>query len=322
MMTGRRTAATFKTSGAVKAVLAAAVVVFGLAATADRMVATSSGGSNTVVGVGGVDGAKVGPPVVTATVINADDSPDVFRRAASARDAFGFPVGAKRTGKHVHDTYRPTDYDEVEEVDGTGQPLALTQFDPTGRLVAAVRFDRPFATSPKIDRDAATKAATTGLSASGVAVAGQYQADADPVLGGWNVHWDRSQDGFKVRGDETRVHVWPDGRIQSVARVEHPLTAAPAERLGIDDAKKVVNGQFDRWFAGRGSSYAVQQMSLEWVGPNAAFDAAKLSAAPAPYRLAWVANVKPSGVAAGYVSLVTLYVDAANGTILGGDVVE
>ena len=63
-------------------------------------------------------------------------------------------------------------------------------------------------------------------------------------------------------------------------------------------------------------------MTLEWVEPNAAFDAAKLSAAPAPYRLAWVANVRPSGVAAGYVSLVTLYVDAANGTILGGDVVE
>lgn len=322
MMTARRATATFKTSGAVKAVLAAAVVVFGLAATADRMVATSTGGSDTVVGVGGVAGAKVGPPVVTATVLNADDSPDVFRRAASARDAFGFPVGPKRTGKHVHDTYRPTDYDEVEEVDAAGQPLALTQFDPTGRLVAAVRFDRPSATSPTIEMDAATSAATRGLSASGVAVAGPYQADADAVLGGWNVHWDRSQDGFRVRGDETRVHLWPDGRIQSVAHVEHPLAAAPAERLGIDDAKKIVSGQFDRWFAGRASSYAVQQMSLEWVGPNAAFDAAKLSAAPAPYRLAWVANVKPSGVAADYVSLVTLYVDATNGTILGGDVVE
>jgi hypothetical protein len=306
----------------VKAVLAVAVVVVGLAVTADRIVATSTGGSNTVIGDGSVDGAKVGPPVVTATVINADDSPDVFRRAASARDAFGFPVGAKRTGKHVHDTYRPTDYDEVEEVDGTGQPLALTQFDPAGRLVSAVRFDRPSATSPKVDKDAATKSATRGLSASGVAVAGQYQADVNAVLGGWDVHWDRSQDGFNVRGDETRVHVWADGRIQSVANVEHPLAAAPAQRLGIDDAKKVVTGQFDRWFAGRGSGYAVQQMSLEWVGPNAAFDAAKLSAAPAPYRLAWVANVKPSGVAADYVSLVTLYVDAANGTVLGGDVVE
>jgi len=321
-MTRTKTAATLKTGRAAKAVLAAAVVVFGLAATADRIVATSTGGSNTLVGVGSVDGAKAGPPVVTATVINADDSPDVFRRAASARDAFGFPAGPKRTGKHVHDTNRPTDYDEVEEIDSTGQPLALTQFDPTGRLVSAMRFDRPSATSAKVDKDAATKSATRGLSASGVAVAGQYQADANPVLGGWDVHWDRTQDGVKVRGDETRVHLWADGRIQSVAHVEHPLAAAPAQRLGIDDAKKVVNGQFDRWFAGRASGYAVQQVSLEWVGPNAAFDAGKLSAAPAPYRLAWVANVKPSGVAADYVSLVTVYVDAADGTILGGDVVE
>ncbi|MGA3056559.1 MAG: hypothetical protein ABSE70_00770 [Candidatus Limnocylindrales bacterium] len=321
-MTRTKTTAVFNTTGAVKTVLAVAVVVVGLVVTADRIVATSTGGSDIEVGAGGANNSKVSQPVQTATVITADDRPDVFNRAAAARDALGFPVGARRTGKHVRDSYRPTDYDEVEEVDGAGQTLALTQFDPAGRLISAVRFDLPSASSPKVGMDAATKSATRGISASGVAVAGQYRADANPVLDGWDVHWDRSQDGYKVRGDETRVHVWPDGRIQSVAHVEHQLAAAPGQCLGIDDAKKVVTGQFDRWFAGRGSGYEVQQMNLEWVAPNAAFDAAKLSAPPAPYRLAWVANVKPSGVAADYVSLVTLYVDAGDGTVLGGDVVE
>jgi hypothetical protein len=321
-MTRTKTTAAFNTTGAIRTVLAVAVVVVGLAVTADRMTATSSGGADIDTGAGGANNAKVAPSIQTATAITADDRPDVFSRAASARDAFGFPVGAKRTGKHVRDSYRPTDYDEVEEVDGAGQTLALTQFDPAGRLISAVRFDLPSASSPKVGVDAATKSAIRGVSASGVAVAGQYQADANPVLGGWDVHWDRSQDGFKVRGDETRVHLWPDGRIQSVAHVEHELAAAPGQRLGIDDARKVVTGQFDRWFAGRSSGYEVQQMNLEWVAPNAAFDAAKLSAPPAPYRLAWVVNVKPSGVAADYVSLVTLYVDAGDGTVLGGDVVE
>jgi hypothetical protein len=63
-------------------------------------------------------------------------------------------------------------------------------------------------------------------------------------------------------------------------------------------------------------------MDLEWVGPNAAFDPSKLDATPAPYRLAWVANVKPSGPVAQSVRLITLYIDAGDGTVLGGDVVE
>jgi hypothetical protein len=321
-MSRTKTTAGLNTTGAIKTFIAVAVVVLGLAVTADRMTGTSTGGSDVDTGAGGANNAKVAPPIQIATVITADDRPDVFNRAVRARDALGFPVGAQRTGKHIRDSYRSTDYDEVEEADGAGRTLALTQFDPVGRLISAVRFDLPSASSPKVDRDAATKSAMRGISAAGVAAAGRYQADANPVLGGWDVHWDRSQDGFKVRGDETRVHVWPDGRIQSVAHVEHELAVAPGQRLGIDDAKKVVTGQFDRWFAGRGSGYAVGQMSLEWVAPNAAFDATKLSASPAPYRLAWVVNVKPSGVAADYVSLVTLYVDAGDGTVLGGDVVE
>jgi hypothetical protein len=63
-------------------------------------------------------------------------------------------------------------------------------------------------------------------------------------------------------------------------------------------------------------------MELEWVGPNAAFDPAKMDLATEPYRLAWVANVKPSGRAADSLRLVTLYVDAADGSVIGGDVVE
>jgi hypothetical protein len=78
----------------------------------------------------------------------------------------------------------------------------------------------------------------------------------------------------------------------------------------------------DTWFGGTDSAYVVDSMDVEWVGPNAAFDATKVGAAPQPYRLAWVANVKPTGSAAGAVQLITLYLDAGDGTVIGGDVVE
>ena len=66
----------------------------------------------------------------------------------------------------------------------------------------------------------------------------------------------------------------------------------------------------------------MQGMDVEWVGPNAMFEPSKVGAAPGPYRLAWVANIKPSGPASEYVRLITLYVDAGNGAVIGGDIVE
>ncbi len=310
------------TTNTFRTVIAVAVVVVGLAVTADRMTAASAGGSSAGGGAGGMGSAMVGQPVRTETVLNADSSPAVFGRAASARDAFGFPVGTKRTGKHVHDGLQSADYDEVVEIDGAGQPLAQTQFDSAGQLVSAVRFDSPPTFLTKVTKEAAAGSAIRGLSAFSATVAGEYEADDNPVMGGWDVHWDRSQDGIRVRGDETRVHLWADGRIQSVARVEHRLAASPRRPLAKDDAIRIVTGQFDRWFAGRGSGYSVQGIDLEWVAPNAAFDSGKLAAAGTPYRLAWVANVKPTGVAADYLALVTVYVDAGDGTVIGGDVVE
>ncbi len=305
-----------------RAIIAGSVIVIGLAASADRITAASAGAPGIGSGLLSVDALKWGQPVLTQTAIDADDYPGVFTRAASARDALGFPAGAKRAGKHVRDGFLSTEYDQVDEVDVAGQPLVQIQLDSAGLLVSAVRFDFPSGSSAKVSKDAAARSAARGLSASGIAVTGPYQVDANPALGGWDVHWDRSQAGFRVRGDETRVHVWDDGRVQAAAHVEHKLAAPPGRRLGAGDAKKVVIGQLDRWFAGRDSGYQVQEMDLEWVEPNAAFDARQLSAAPASYRLAWVTNVKPTGTAADYLYLLTVYVDAADGTLLGGDIVR
>jgi hypothetical protein len=310
-----------KSISATRSLLAAAAIVLGLAIGSGSLTAASS-----PLSVGpdqvGVDSARVVGLARNEEVITLDDHPEVFVEADKARDAFGFPVGVKKVGRHVHDGFQNSDYDEVSEVGSKGQPLALTQFDGSGRLTAAVRFDITASPAVRITGDAAMKTAQRGLAASGLTVIGQARTDSNSVDGGWDVQWARAADGLTVRGDETRVHLWADGRIQTVAKVEHQLAPAPARRLSQPDARNVVTRQLDQWSGNGGVRYTVTDMNLEWVGPNAAFDASKLNTAPAPYRLSWVVNVKPTGEAADYIRLITLYVDAGDGTVIGGDVVE
>ena len=304
-----------------RSLLAAVAIVSGLVVGTGQLTAAST---QLAVGPapGGADSMQVGGRGIEATVITADDHPQVFASADKARDGLGFPVGVSKVGRHVHDTDQKVDYDEVSEMSATGQPLALTQFDGAGRLKTAVRFDMIGTGGSRISGDAAAKAADRSLKSSGLAVSGQARTDATGSDGGWDIHWDRVQDGLSVRGDEVRVHVWPDGRIQTIGRTEHELAAAPTTRLSQADARSVATAQLNRWSGSGKTAYAIAGMSTEWVGPNAAFDATKLDDAPAPYRLSWVINVKPTGTAADYVRLITLYVDAGDGSIIGGDVVE
>jgi hypothetical protein len=297
-----------------------AAVVLGLAVSAGQSIAATppAGGADAPP----VQAARAGQPVTTETVLYADSSPDVFARAGAVRDAFGFPAGVKRTGRHVYDGFQRSEYNEVSEVDGAGRSVSMIQLDGNGRVRAAIRFDPDTGVSFRTTSDEATRSAERGLTATGIRPGGRAITEANPSSGGWDVHWPRMEGGYAVRGDEIRVHVRHDGRIGSVAWVEHELAAAPARRLSQNEARQAVNRQMDAWFAGRGSAYAVQDMDLQWVEANAAFDPTRTEAASGPYRLAWVANVKPSGTAAEYVRLITLYVDAGDGTVIGGDVVE
>ena len=307
------------TATRIKSSLAVGALVLSLAASTGQLTAASfTAGSNDVPAIAAAAGRKA----VTETPIYADDRPDVFARAGSVRDALGFPRGATRTGRHVHDGIQNADYDEVDELDAGGRSVSLTQQDARGRLVAAVRFDMPAGPAAKVSGDQAATAARRGLVQAGLTPAGQGRIVENSATSGWDIHWDRSEAGHQVRGDETVAHVWQDGRVQSVAHVEHDLASAPGSPLVRAKAQEAVTRQLDKWFSGRDSSYTVQGMDLQWVGPNATFDPAKVGAAPEPYRLAWVANVKPSGSAAEVVRLITLYVDAGDGTVIGGDVVE
>ena len=261
-------------------------------------------------------------PEVVFQVLDAQSSPLVFSRANSARDALGFPLGIHRTGKHVKDTVQRTEYDEVDELDAQGDPLSLTQFDGSGRLRVAVRLDDSPHPAMRIAREAASQVAQRGALTAGLPVGGSIHVDTDVATDGWTVRWERAQNGIVVRGDETRVQVRPDGSIQSLALIEHELAGEPVKRLDSDHARQIVAKHADQWFTSAGSGYTLDNMDVEWVAPNNAFDASKQIDPQPVYRLAWVANVKPSGEASKYMWMVTLYLDARDGSLLGGDFVE
>lgn len=265
--------------------------------------------------------AFVGPIRYEGTLAGAH-ALEVSARAQAMRDTLDFPVGSERVARHVRDGFQQIEYDEVEELDADGRILAVAQFDSSGRLRAAVRFDAHARPSRPMGRDAATKAAQRAATAAGLPATGALRTESDPASEGWTVHWAREVEGVPVRGDETRVHVWPDGRVQSLSRAEHRLAARPARPLDRTQAAAIADQYLDGWFAQSSSGYSLQGMNLEWAAPNGAFNANAPDDPQAACRLAWVVNVKPTGAASDYLRLITMYIDAGDGSLLGGDFVE
>jgi hypothetical protein len=258
----------------------------------------------------------------TETPIAADDQPTVMARSDAARTALGLPDGVEQTAVHVTDGPNRLQYDEVTSFNGNGEPVALTGVAGSGRLVVAVRFDAPAPVANPIGADAARELAVRGLSAAGIAAAGTPRVEPTVALGGWEFHWPRQVNGVPVRGDEVRVYVREDGQIGSVGQVEHDLAPAPAVKMTMAQARALATKQVQTWTSRSGAGFTITGLTMQWVGPNEAFDPAKIGAAPQPYRLAWVVTIAPKGSAAAYASLVVLYLDAGDGTVIGGDLVE
>jgi hypothetical protein len=257
----------------------------------------------------------------TETQLSAEAGAAIVDRAKHVRDELGFPAGKSRTARHVRDGFQNAEYDEVDEIDSDGRVAAIAQFDAGGRLRAAVRFDAPKKGGRKLTRDDAIAGARRSAAAAGLTVDDAAGADVNEATGGWSVRWQRVVDGVRVRGDEIRVELWPNGQVWSVARVEHALASRPGRTVASEQARQVATANLDLWFAGRSSSYALQSLDLEWVEPNDAIGSSLVEPA-SPYRLAWVVQAQTSGDVSDYLYLISVFVDAGDGTIIGGDFVE
>ena len=90
---------------------------------------------------GSTDPAVRNQPGVISLALEAASSPVVFSHAVAARDALGFPVGARRAGRHVQDTFEGVEYDEVDELDTSGRPTAIVAADGEGQTYAVAAPD-------------------------------------------------------------------------------------------------------------------------------------------------------------------------------------
>jgi hypothetical protein len=267
-----------------------------------------------------VQDAAVGPVRLEAP-LDANAEAVILAKAGAVKDALDFPPGKGVKARHVKDGFTRAEYDEVTDSDAAGEVLSITQFDARG-LRLALRVDSPGRSPLRVPQSRALQEAQRAVGRLGFTAGSVATVDADSVGGGWLVRWARTSQGVRVRGDEVLVGVRADGKIGSLSRVEHDLAAAPSARMASSRALDIATGTLDGWFSKSGSGYEVQGVELQWVEPNGIFDPDAAPSDGSAYRQAWVVTVKPSGVAADHVRLMALYVDAADGRLIGGDTVE
>jgi hypothetical protein len=297
--------------------LAAAGIAGSVAMTA-LVVAAPRGGSAAdpfVAGEVAVEVATLSGPAAAAGVARAD----------IARVSLGLPVPARQVVSHVADRFAGTTYDEVTAFDGLGRMVSLQRFDPAGRLSAAVRFGWTGDGGPPLPDAAAARrrAETVAGSVTGRRPAGPVRVTPTGADDGWTVSWTRTLSGIPVPGDGIRIQLWADGSLHGYSRTERTLAPAPAATLDRSTARRLVDGQLDRWFSGaQRGQVTMTALELAWVAPNDTFAPSRPDAPSSTLRLAWVVRVATTGVLADSLRGLELYLDAGDGSLLGGDVLR
>lgn len=253
--------------------------------------------------------------------------PDQARAAIAAHAdndlrGLGLQKGVRRSIQRIEDRFEATTYDEVTEFDATDQPVAMLQYRPDGTLRTAVALGwREGKGRPLADAAAAGR---RGL-ALGRLVNGPK---ADPVVEpladgtGWEVSWPRSVDGVPVPGDGLRMDLWSDGSLHRLAQSERPLAPRPATLIDEASARSIADGLLQTWYGTQRSDLTIEAASLAWIAPNDAFAPERPDAPATTLRLARVVAVSAGGSLAGQLERLEIYLDAGDGGLLGGDVLE
>jgi hypothetical protein len=244
----------------------------------------------------------------------------VLTQTASIRDLLKFPVGARRNAQHLNNNSTGDNYDQVDELDAQAHPVATIQVSG-GKLISAIRLDIPPQSAAPINRGAGIAAGQKAAADLGLATTAPDRAFADDATGGWITQWDRTENGIPVRGDGVAVRVWADGRIASVGSSSHALAAAPTTTISAVSATSAIKASLSSTAAGS-SAVRTDTPTLEWVRPNGVFDSSRPFAPDQVSRLAWVVNVKPAAGTDAPFTMLTFFVDAGSGSLIGGDVVE
>jgi hypothetical protein len=273
--------------------------------------ATSQGGDPFVAG-----GRSTRPVAMPAS--QADRAVAHGRQLAAA---LGLP-GVSRRAQRLDDRFEHRTYDEVTSFDAAGREVAIARFETDGSVALALVLGwHPGHGSP-LDRDAVEARALGLVRAAGLDVAGRPSVRTSTGAGGWSLDWPRVVDGTPVRGDGVRVALWPDGSFHGLTRIERPLAASPARPIAAGAARNVAESWAARRFGDAASELRVSAIERAWVAPNDTFAVTGLDAPAETLRLAWVVRFEASGRLAERVRSVEAWLDAADGSLLGGDLVE
>jgi hypothetical protein len=278
-----------------------------------------------LVGAGAAGSSQAADPFVagqTSTRAVALDSADTGRaldRAAGLTRALGLPTGT-RTVARLDDRFEHRVYDEVVSRDRTGRAVAVARFGTDGRVVMAVALGWHGTSARAVARDAAARHAEAFVRAAGVGVSGA--AAVWPLSSGWSVQWSRTVAGAPVLGDGVRVLLWPDGSFHGLAVSERPLATVPRHRIAASRAKHLAGRAVTGRYGASVKDLTVESTSLAWVAPNDAWNAAAPDAPAESLRLAWVVTFRADGHLAERLRGLQVWVDAGDGSVVGGDMME
>jgi len=251
----------------------------------------------------------------------ADDLARARARGQALAEALGLP-GVSGRVERVEDRFEHRTYDEVTLADGRGRDVAITRIEPGGSVAMAVSLGWRPSGGRSVDGPAAANRAAVLARAAGLTPAGAPGVRSSAGAGGWSVTWQRTVDGVAVRGDGLRISLWPDGTLHGLTRTERQLAAAPGRPIDAATARAAAVAVVAARSRGTGGDLAITAVEQAWVAPNDTLGGARLDAPAETLRLAWAVRFEAQGALAERLRSVEVWIDAGDGHLLGGDVVE
>ncbi|GIW19909.1 MAG: hypothetical protein KatS3mg065_0205 [Chloroflexota bacterium] len=238
-------------------------------------------------------------------------------RADVLRAKLGLP-GRVVAVERIEDRFENRVVDRVTFEDEIG-PSALVELEPNGRPHLVIALGWRGAKGVAVGRNVALRLAIAQARAAGFQVAG-----APTILETaeeWEVVWERRVDGIPVLGDGVRVSLWKDGSFHAIVHWEHDLAPRPATIIDAARAREIAVARFAERF-GRRDAIAIRSASLAWVRPNDLWDPSRPDAPTPEARLAWLVSGVPGDPDAVTPHQIELWLDAADGSVIGGDLIE
>lgn len=278
----------------------------------------------TAVGVStsqGADPFVAGGRSTRAVELPASQADRAKARGRQLAAALGLP-GVSQRAERLDDRFEHRTYDEVTSLDAAGREVAIARFETDGTVAMAVVLAWRPGAGARVDQAGAEARALAAARAGGLVVRGEPSVVASAGSGGWSITWSRVVDGVPVRGDGVHVALWPDGSFHGLSRIERPLGAAPPRPIAAGVARNTAEAWAAQRYGSVAADLTVSAVERAWVGPNDAFAANGLDAPAETLRLAWLVRLDAHGALADRLRSVEVWLDAGDGSVLGGDVVE